>query len=69
MVWKRRKPWEDAMAHQQVDLNKAYYRGKNHAVYGIQYEQQVDNALAKSYAQGWRDAKGESCLNADTEWD
>ncbi len=46
---------------------RAYYQGKSD--YYATKQAPTDPIMAGHYLRGWRDAKGEAALDADTEWD
>ena len=48
---------------------QAYYAGKNAGHWGVKPEFPADGALAESYRRGYRHARSEARLDADTEWD
>ena len=49
--------------------NQAYYAGKNAGHWNVKPEYPTDAALAESYRRGYRHARSEARLDADTEWD
>ena len=52
-----------------TDETKAYYAGKNAGHYGDKPNPPADSKLAESYKRGYRHARSEARLDADTEWD
>ena len=52
-----------------TDETKAYYAGKNAGHLNVKPEVPADAALAESYKRGYRHARSEARLDADTEWD
>ena len=52
-----------------TEETKAYYAGKNAGHWGVPPELPADKAMADSYKRGYRHARAEARLDADTEWD
>ena len=48
---------------------QAYYSGKNAGHYGDKPNPPTDALLRASYLRGYRHARSEAALDADTEWD